>query len=427
MVLQVWNPELASVLSEVESNPERCVEVLNGLSTLAAVELVGHLRSPAALSAAMSAKRSDVTRAARKRASMLGVRIGGAENSTHKAIASADPVAALSKLGDVDAATLEEWIDADPKVAVKALHAVLAETRSGTRGACVCAMLAKDVTLGKRVKPAVLTRALAEYDGPVTAAVVDAVERALADGWDEDLLEGAFHATTESGVRALVNASLRTRLVLGDVTADELKAEIGVSTGRSARLRGAMVAGAPTLYEVLLCVRDAELIPVAAELLEEITPVEDREALAARWFARDALGEEVRAHLLLQLGAQFAAELREGTLTERDVEFFIEGLANRGLTAGAKEVARVLCELTQLGDAREREVFGACLSRVPGAAIAMMEHAELGAVWMSEMVFERIFQRLGENAAAWRIVLGQLPTWNGVLDDLADAAARAVE
>ncbi len=46
---------------------------------------------------------------------------------------------------------------------------------------------------------------------------------------------------------------------------------------------------------------------------------------------------------------------------------------------------------------------------------------------MSEMVLERVHAKLGENTQAWRVVLSQLPTWNGALDELVEAAAVACE
>lgn len=429
VVLQALNPELAAALHEAEADAARCVEVLNGLSTVAALELVGHLRSPAAISAAMGAKRSDVAREAAKRASKLGVRSQTGVKLTRQAIAASDPVAALSKLGEVDAATLEEWIDADQPTALRVLHEVLPGiTKGGALNGFVGVMLAKDLPLGGHVRPASLIRALEQYDGPVTDAVVDTVEHGLDAGWLRETLHSAtFRGATESGVRALSKASLRARLVLGDVTADELRAEVGVSVGRSARLRGVSAGGATTLHDVLLCVRDKELLPAAVELLLEVEPIEDREALAAMWLGRGDLDEEVRAAVVLQLGEQFAAELREGRLSKQEVAMFIDDLARRGREDGAAAVTRVLFELTHLGNPLEREVFGECLDRVPGAALTMVKHAGVGAVWMSEMVFERIFSKLGANQPAWRVVLSQLPSWDGVLDELVDAAARAVE
>ncbi len=428
IVLAALNPALFSELEEIEQEPARCVGVLNKLSTNAAVELVSHLRSPEAVSLAAGVRRSDVARAALKRAEELRVCIDARENPTRRALDSDDPVGALLKLRDVDTRSLEEWIDADYKTATTTLRQVLPEaSQRGTQNVIARVMLSRDVELGNLVKPRSLVRVIAGYEGPVTAAVVSAVERCLEATWSDDLLLSSFSVPTTSGANALAWASLRARLLLGVVTPAELRAEIGVRAGRSARLRQPGASNAPGLFEVLLCVRDVELIAVGVEMLDGIAGVDEREELAVRWFKRVGLRDDVRAVLLLELGGRFAELLRTGVLSAHEVERFIDHLAQQAIEPGPGDVLRVLGEFGVFVGEEERGVFAACLDRVPGAARAMVAHARAGGGWMSEMVLERVHAKLRENTQAWRVVLSQLPTWNGVLDELVEAAAVACE
>jgi hypothetical protein len=428
IVLAALNPALFGELEEIEQEPARCVGVLNRLSTNAAVELVSHLRSPEAVSLAAGVRRSAIARAALTRAEELRVCGDVRENPTRKALESGDPVAALLKLHTVDARSLEEWIDTDHKTAITALRQVLPEaSQRGTQNVIARVMLSRDVELGHLVKPRTLVRVIAGYEGPVTAAVVGAVERCLEATWSDDLLLSSFSMTTPSGANALAWASLRARLLLGAVTPAELRAEIGVRAGRSARLRHPGASNAPGLFEVLLCVRDVELIAVGVEMLDGIAGVDEREELAVRWFKRAGSRDDVRAVLLLELGGRFAELLRAGALSAREVERFIDYLSQQAFALGPRDALRVLGAFGVFANQGECAVFTACLDRVPGAARAMVAHARAGGGWMSEMVLERVHAKLGENTQAWRVVLSQLPTWNGALDELVEAAAVACE
>jgi hypothetical protein len=436
-VLRALNPALHDELVAVTADSTQAVARLGRLSARSAVELVGYVSDPELLAVLAADSRHAVHRAVVAQACRVGAQVVARpqaprmrRTTTERTLDAlggpvADAVRWLGATSIVDLDRLAAWCRdlTDEKIA--AWPDVVAATTRLTDSHLLVLELTFANDLGAdalgRTSSAHLAAALSRWDGPVNQTVLDALVM-QSENWGVLTRLKGRHLS----VPVPPDAPLSVRTVFARATPAELTAELTVVANDrdiTSWRRNNAVCGLARL------VCDTMSVEAVLPFLES-DAVFSTETVAAELLRLDGLSRAQYKRLVALQDGGLVGALLSGTThgdSELLVELFIEVLAEHpdptvALTTALVDAASVdaSCDRTWLLDR--------FLSALPGAARVLLdEPAAPGRRDCAEEVLAYVAERIGSCQDAWPVVVSQLHSYPGLLDDLVAAAVAAAE
>jgi hypothetical protein len=447
VVLRAVNPALANELMAVEENPSQAASRVRKLDAESAEQLVEFVNDTQVLRALHeSERREGVSAAIRSRASDLNVdlyQVDRPEPSpagttlglrTEKALAKPFDAAliALSKMANVDEPAVRAWCENfGPDTDWVQVLSHLARHYTVRSQVLTDAIEREAVSIDKLLpgNESLLFGAIQSYKGPLNPTAIQAIEAALAAGFS--LNDGSFELLTDEARAHLDTAGPLVRILCGVATPEEAAnayqtaLETEHDNTRNRHMTEAIVS----------CVRTPEVAGALAPLLsQEINNGGFSRYwrlsydAAARFIVIPGIDQETTRICWGNLSASLEDVVR-GKLgpkpTEADITWLLERFADPD--DDNFNVDNVLNGLDYGDRTPEVDNFvDRVLAELPGGAAKVMNNARRwGTPWLVETALKRAGEKLGTNAAAWAVFMKEVDGFNGLMDELIEAAIIA--
>jgi hypothetical protein len=447
IVLRAVNPALANELVAVEENPSQASSRVRKLDAESAEQLVEFVNDPQVLRALHASERRDgVSSAIRSRASDLNVDLyevdrpettpAGTNLGLRTAKALAKPfdaaLIALSKMATVDEPAVRAWCenfgqDTDWGQVLSQLG-----RHYTVRSQVLTDAIEREAVSIDKLLPgneSLLFGAIQSYKGALNPTAIQAIEVTLAAGFS--LNEGSFELLTDEARTHLDTAGPLVRILCGVATPEEAATAYNdalVSEQEDNRHRHMVEA-------IVSCVRTPEIAIALAPLLsKEVTNNGFSRYwrlsydAAARFVVIPGIDQETTRICWSHLSASLEEVVR-GKLgpkpTEADITWLLERFADPD--DDNFNVDNVLNSLDYGERSSEVDNFvDRVLAELPGGAASVLNNARRwGTPWLVETALKRAGEKLGTNAAAWAVFMKEVDGFNGLMDELIEAAIIA--
>jgi hypothetical protein len=424
-VLRAVNPALHAELERIEANPTSAVSRARKLTSASVVELVRYVTNRPALRALGDDPRDAVLTAVRARACELHVDLTLAARTkrvatplstrTEKALAKpvADVIAWLGTTREVFRPAFDAWCaDVTPeKTAVWNDIVTAAGRLHGAQDMLVKLAFEHDLGAASFAGAGeyALISALYDWTGDVNDTVLGALRHAVADGFEPKMYK---HRKLTATVPADAPFSLRT--VLGLVTPAELDAELhriaADKTQRSWFIENEII----TLASFAT---DPATVAVAAAHLKR-DGMSCADDAAAALLTVPGLSFALRSELLGIVGASVIELIVDDKLEPGDIDAFVAALAASEHPAEAVSDVASRAWYHRNAEQDFSWLFSRMLNDVPAAAMTLVAS-------YPELVMAHAAARIGKHPDAWGVILSEVTSYDGLFNELIDAAIAA--